>query len=181
MFVATLRYVRVIKPITPMKKLLLCTLLACTFAAASASAGTFKIPNDDFGVASVDIPDSWKPEAIEKGVQANSPDSEIFLSIEAVGSEKGMKATIEESFKMLTDAKVTVDASTKHEQTFKVAGVDATELVYKGKLEGEDQTVSIVFVPIKDKVLVMTYWATASKEKDHSAEIGKIANSIKAL
>ncbi len=55
------------KTLQVMKKFLLCTLLACTLVAASASAGTFKIPNDDFGIASVDIPDKWKPEAIDKG------------------------------------------------------------------------------------------------------------------
>ena len=41
-----------------MKKPLIYTLLACTLLAASASAGTFKVPNDDFGIASVNIPDA---------------------------------------------------------------------------------------------------------------------------
>ncbi len=82
---------------------------------------------------------------------------------------------------MLKDSKVTVDASTMKKQSFKVNGLDATEVIYKGKMDDEDQVVSMVFIPVKDKMLVLTYWATASKEKAHTDEIGKIANSIKAL
>ena len=164
-----------------MKKILLNTLFACTLLAAPAMAGTFKVPNDDFGVASVSIPDSWKPEAIDRGVQGNSPDSEIYLAVEAVGSDKGIESAIDETEKMLKENKVTIDESSQSKSTFQVAGVEATELTYKGKQEGEAQTVSIVLVPLKGKLVIMTYWATASKEKAHAAEIGKIVNSLKAL
>ena len=164
-----------------MKKALLFTLLACTLVAASASAGTFKVPNDDFAIASVDIPDKWKPEAIDKGVQANSPDDEIYVAVEAVGSDKGIDSALDETEKMLKENKVDIDASSQSKSTFKVAGVEATELDFKGKLDGEAQTVAIVFIPLKGKLVIMTYWATASKEKAHETEIGKIVNSIKAL
>ena len=164
-----------------MKKILLCTFFACTLAAASASAGTFKVPNDDFAIASVDIPDKWKPEAIDKGVEANSPDEEIYVAIEAVGSDKGIDAALDETEKMLKENKVDIDASSQSKSTFKAAGVEATELDFKGKMEGEAQTVAIVFIPLKGKLVIMTYWATAAKEKAHEIEIGKIVNSIKAL
>ena len=164
-----------------MKNILLATFFACTLVAASASAGTFKIPNDDFGIASVDVPDKWKPETIDRGVQANSPDDEIYVAIEAVGSDKGIESAIDETEKMLKDNKVTIDESSQSKSTFKVAGVEATEMDYKGKLDGEAQTVAIVLIPLKGKLVIMTYWATASKEKAHETEIGKIVNSIKAL
>ena len=51
----------------------------------------------------------------------------------------------------------------------------------KAKMEGEAQTVAIVLVPLKGKLVIITYWATAAKEKAHEAEIGKIVNSLKAL
>ena len=164
-----------------MKKTLLSTLLACTVLAAPALAGTFKVPNDDFGIASVSIPDAWKPEAIDRGVQANSPDSEIYLAVEAVGSDKSIDAALDETEKMLKENKVSIDASSQNKSTFQVAGVEATELDFKGKQDGEAQTVSVVFVPLKGKLVIMTYWATASKEKAHATEIGKIVNSLKAL
>ncbi len=164
-----------------MKKTLIYTLLACALLATSASAGTFKVPNDDFGIASVSIPDSWKPEAIDRGVQANSPDSEIYIAVEAVGSDKGIDSAIDETEKMLKENKVTIDESSQSKSTFKVAGVEATELDYKGKQDGEAQTVAIVLVPLKGKLVIMTYWATAAKEKAHEVEIGKIVNSLKAL
>jgi hypothetical protein len=37
-----------------------------------------------------------------------------------------------------------------------------------------------VFVPIKDKLIIMTYWVTTAKEKEYQAEVGKIVNSLKA-
>ena len=164
-----------------MKKSLIYSLLACTLLAASASAGTFKVPNDEFGIASVSIPDAWKPEAIDRGVQANSPDSEIYMAVEAVGSDKGIDSALDETEKMLKENKVSIDESSQSKSTFQVAGVEATELTYKGKMEGEAQTVSIVLVPLKGKLVIVTYWATASKEKAHSTEISKIVNSLKAL
>ena len=166
-----------------MKKSLFSTLLACTLAAASASAGTFKVPNEDFGIASVTIPDSWKPKEIDKGVEANSPDGEVYVAVDAVGSDKGIDEEINDTFKMLKDNKVTIDASTKKENKFTIAGVDATELQFAGKLEGEAQTISIVFVPIKEKLVVVTYWSSVAGDKDKadSDAVGAILKSLKAL
>lgn len=166
-----------------MKKTLLYTILACILLGGSASAGTFKVPDDDFGIASVTFPDNWKPKEIEKGVEGNSPDGEAYLAFTAVGSDKGLDAELADTQKMLDDSKVTIDASTKKVQKFKLAGFDATEVNWQGKLEDEAQSVSVVFVPIKGKTVVITYWvsATGDKDKADSEAISKILNSIKAL
>ena len=163
-----------------MKKSLLYTLLACTLVAASASAGTFKVPNEDFGIASVAIPDKWKPKEIDKGVEATSPDGEVYIAIDAVGSDKGMSEEIEDTFKMLKDNKVTIDKSTKKENKLNVAGVEATELQFAGKMEDEAQTVSIVFVPVKDKIVVVTYWSSAAGDKD-KADSDAVVGILKSL
>ena len=166
-----------------MKKILLYTLLACTLVAASAPAGTFKVPNEDFAIASVTIPDKWKPKEIDKGVEANSPDGEVYIAVDAVGSDKGIDEEIDDTFKMLKDNKVAVDASTKKENKFKIAGVDATELQFAGKMEDEAQTISIVFVPINKKLVVVTYWSSVAGDKDKadSEAVVGILKSLKAL
>jgi hypothetical protein len=55
------------------------------------------------------------------------------------------------------------------------------ELIYHGKDEDGPCSVSISFVPVKDKVVVLTYWVTTAKEEKHQPEVGKIVQSLKAL
>lgn len=166
-----------------MKKTLLYTFLACTLLGASASAGTFKVPDEDFGIASVAFPDNWKPKEIEKGVEGSSPDGEAYIAVVAVGSDKGLDAELADTQKMLDESKVTIDASTKKVQKFKLAGLDATEVNWQGKQGDEAQSVSVVFVPIKGKTVVITYWvsATGDKDKADSDAIGSVLKSLKAL
>lgn len=159
---------------------LLTAAAALVFTAIVADAKTIKLPNDDFAFAQISIPDSWDPSEVNNGVEATSPDKAVYISAVGVGSEKGMDAEIEDTFTMLKEHNVELDQSSKKEQKFKINGVEANELIFKGKDEDGPATISITFVPIKNKVVVVTYWVTTSEEEKHSAEVGKIASSIKA-
>jgi hypothetical protein len=162
-----------------MKTLL--TLIAIAFLGViAADAKTFKLPNDDFAIASIEMPDSWKPKVVENGIWGQSADDAVYISVVAVGSDKGMEAEIEDTFQMLKSHNVTLDDSTKKENKFKAGAFDATELLYQGKDEDGPAAVSITFVPIKDKLIIFTYWVTTAKEKEHQQEVGKIVNSLKA-
>jgi len=90
-----------------------------------------------------------------------------------------MNAEIEDTFAMLNTHNVTLDDSTKKENKFKIGSLDATELLFQGKDEDGPAAVSMCFVPIKDKVVVLTYWVTTAKEQEHQQEVGKIVNSLK--
>lgn len=161
-------------------KTLLTLLTLAMIGVISADAKTFKLPDDDFAIASIDMPDSWKPKEIDNGVAGQSADDAVYLSVVAVGSEKGMNAEIDDTFEMLKSHNVTLDESTKKEEKFKIGSLDATELLYQGKDEDGPAAISIVFVPIKDKLIIMTYWVTTAKEKEHQEEVGKVVNSLKA-
>jgi hypothetical protein len=161
-----------------MKTLLI--LLAIAFlATVPVDAKTFKLPNEDFAIASIDMPDSWKPKEFDNGVAGQSSDDAVYISVVAVGSEKGMTAEIDDTFDMLKKQKVTLDESTKKENKFKIGSLDATELLYQGKDEDGPAAISICFVPIKDKMIIFTYWVTTAKEKEHLKEVGTIVNSLK--
>lgn len=162
-----------------MKKLLIFIAIAF-LGTIPVDAKTFKLPNEDFAIASIDMPDSWKPKEFDNGVSGQSADDAVYISVVAVGSEKGMQAEIEDTFDMLKKNNVTLDESTKKENKFKVGGLDATELLYQGKDEDGPAAISICFVPIKDKLVIFTYWVTTAKEKEHLEEVGKIVNSLKA-
>jgi hypothetical protein len=146
-----------------MKTLL--TLIALAFLGTlTVDAKTFKLPNEDFAIASIDMPDSWNPKEFDNGVAGQSSDDAVYISVVAVGSEKGMSAEIEDTFDMLKKQKV---------------ALDATELLYQGKDEDGPAAISITFVPIKDKLIIFTYWVTTAKEKEHLKEVGTIVNSLK--
>jgi len=162
-----------------MKTLL--TLITLAFVGVIAvDAKTFKLPNDDFAIASIEMPDSWKPKAVDNGIWGQSSDDAVYISVVAVGTDKGVDAEIEDTIDMLTKNKVTLDQSTKKENKFKAGEFDATEYLFQGKDEDGPTAVSITLIPVKEKLLILTYWVTTAKEKEHQAEVGKIVNSLKA-
>ena len=49
------------------------------------------------------------------------------------------------------------------------------------KDEDGPTTINITLLTVEDPVIVISYWATTSKEDKYSAAIGKLVSSIKAL
>ena len=146
---------------------------------APAFAKTLKLPNDEFAVASIDFPGSWEPEEINNGVAGESPDKAVYLAAVAVGNNKGMDAELEDTFEFLKEHNVELDQKSKSEDKFKIGSLEAEELTFQGKDEDGPAAVSIAFVTVKDKVVVLTYWVSTDKEKDHQDEVGKILRSLK--
>jgi len=160
-------------------KTLLIFIAIAFLATIPVDAKTFKLPNEDFAIASIDMPDSWKPKEVETGVEGQSSDDAVYMSVVAVGSEKGMNAELDDIFEMIKKHNVVLDDSTKKENKFKAGSFDATELLFQGKDDDGPCAISICFVPIKDKMVIFTYWVTTAKEKEHLQEVGKIVNSLK--
>ncbi len=156
-------------------------LAACLFYSVPAFAKEIKLPNDEFAIASITIPGSWKPEAVEHGVEAESADGAIYMSVVAAGSEKGLKADIDTTFEMLAEHKVKIDESSKKEGKGKINEFETSSLTFKGTDEDGACTVAIIFVPIKKKVLIMTFWFSDEGADKHSKEMDKILASLKAV
>lgn len=147
--------------------------------ALPAFAKTFKLPNDEFAIATITFPSDWEPEEINNGVAGQSPDDAVYMSAVAVGSEKGMNAELDDTFDMLKEHKVQLDQSTKKENKFKLNGEEVSELIFHGKDEDGPCSISISFIPTKNKIIVLTYWVNSDQEKEHQEEVGKILTSIK--
>lgn len=162
-----------------MIKSLLTVILVAAAASVCVDAKTLKVPNEDFAIASITIPDSWEPDEVTNGVSGTSPDGAVYLSVVGVGSDKGMDAEIDDTFAMLKEHNVTLDQASKKENKFKINDLDAEEMLFQGKDEDGPASVSITFVPVKNKVLVVTYWVSTDKEEKHSEEVGKILRSLK--
>ena len=162
-----------------MIKSILTILTIAALGTLAAQAETLKVPSDEFSIASIDIPDSWEPDEITNGVAGTSADGAVYLAVVAVGNEKGMDAEIDDTLEMLKEHKVQLDQASKKENKFKINGLDAEEMLFEGKDEDGPAAVSITFVAIKDKIIVLTYWVSTKHEKKHQAEVAKIVNSLK--
>ncbi len=162
-----------------MIKPILATLILAGLAVFSAEAKTVQIPDADDPVASITFPNDWKLEEISGGYGADSPDEHVYISAVAVEDETDMNAEIDDVFKMLGEHKVELDESTKKEEKFKLNGMEASELQYQGKDEDGPCGVSIVFIPVKNNLIIFTYWITIDQQEKHEAAVGKIINSLK--
>lgn len=154
-------------------------LTIASIGAISAHAKTMKVPSDEFPIASIDFPESWDPDEITNGVAATSDDEAVYLAVVAVGNEKGMSAEIDDTFAMLKEHDVELDQSSKKENKLKINGLDAEEMLFQGKDEDGPAAISITFVPIKDKLIVLTYWVSTADEKKHREEVSTIITSLK--
>ena len=149
------------------------------FAVFPADAKTVKLPDADDPVASITFPNNWDVEEMEGGYGADSEDDHVYISAVAVENETDMNAQIDDVFAMLKEHKVQLDESSKKEQKFKVNGLEATELLFQGKDEDGPCGVSIVFVPVKNNLVILTYWVTTAEEEKHQKTVGNIINSLK--
>jgi hypothetical protein len=157
--------------------LLLGASLVCS---ATSSAKEFKLPNDEFAIASIDIPASWKPEAVDKGVEAQTEDASFYISIVAAGTDKGVTEDVEATKDMLKEHKVKIDESTQKTGEGNVNGFPTKSFTIKGKDEDGPCTVTILIVAIKDKAVVITYWFTDADLAKHEKEVDTIQKSLKA-
>ena len=160
-----------------LKAALVAALLLCPVAGA-ALAKTFKLPEDN-PAATMAIPDSWKPEEIDDGIQATSPDGSVYMSIE-VGDVGNLDDLIENTFAYLKKNTVRIDDSTKKESTTAINGIEIKDITWKGRDKDGPTIVGVSFIPVaQEKVLMLTHWASPAGEKKYNDAIISILTSIK--
>ena len=163
-----------------MIKPLFAAFVATLFVAVSLDAKTVRLPDADEPIASITFPEDWKLEDISGGVAADSPDEHVYISAVVVKNETDVNAEIDDVFKMLKEHNVEFDEASKKENKFKINNLEAEEILYQGKDEDGPCGISITFVPIKNNLVILTYWVTAAEEKKHQEAVGKIIRSLKA-
>src|SRR3981081_4338384 len=106
--------------------------LACSLLLDNlAPAATVNVPEDKPAI-SVDIPDSWKPEATDKGIACESPDKVATIFFE-VTSAKGLDSLIEENVDWLTkDQGVQLDKASEQKQEFEAANLGWKRISWSG-------------------------------------------------
>lgn len=154
-------------------------LVFCAFA-ATAHAKEFQLPDANPAV-SVTLPDAWKPEAIDTGAQATSPDGGAYIALET-SPAKGVSDLINSDIAFLKKNKVTIDPATQQSQDTKINGMPVTFLRWTGKDEDGPTAVTMVIFGVSDKLLLlMTAWASPDAEKKFSADLDATVGSVKPI
>jgi hypothetical protein len=136
------------------------------------------VPSEE-AVATVTIPDDWKTDEIDDGIEATSADGEVYLAIEETDGDS-VKASLEEAMKYLTSKGVTVTESSMKQQEGKLGDLDVVDIAWDGKDEDGPAKISLTVVAVtKTKGLLLIYWASPEGEKKNSEALGAIAKSIK--
>jgi hypothetical protein len=150
--------------------------------ASLAPAETINIPEDEPAI-SVNIPETWKPEATDKGITCESPDKIVTIIFE-VTTEKGLDALIQENVECLVkDQSVQLDKASEHKQDFESAGLKWSRISWDGdSKEWGPATVGFLFTDAgSGKILTVTYWITKKDQEAHFPTLTKIIESVKLI
>jgi hypothetical protein len=162
------------------KTLLIAVAFASTFPFL-AHADTLKFPSDE-PIAEVFIPHSWAPKETETGVDATSPDSAIYFSID-IADDKSMEKTISDAIDFLTKNGVEIDDKSQHEYPdSELNGMKMAHLEWKGKDKDGPVDVELgLIAPSEHKLLVVTYWGSKDTQDKHNDAVQKIMDSLKPI
>lgn len=161
-----------------LRPLALSMLLACA-AVAPGFAKNLALPAKD-PAATLVIPDSWKPEAIDFGWQAKSPDGEVFFSVEYAAGARIQKM-LAANDTWLKDNKIKPKAEPM-EQEFDYNGLPAKVIKYVAQDENGDTEVDFVIVTAgQGRVIMLTLWASKEERAKNTVEIDAIKASFKKI
>ena len=161
-------------------------LLTLILFAALAGAGfggpcvaeTFSI-GPGKGFAKITIPDAWKPKEIDRGLEARSPDEEVYIWAEAFTDETIQTVMTEhEAYFTKQGVQVTGQAKivelTRNGLKMKALDVPAT---WKG-IKTVLQYVMIEAGLPSGQKLLLTEWASPEGDKMHDPVTTAILNSV---
>ncbi|MDB5601935.1 MAG: hypothetical protein JWN71_3979 [Xanthobacteraceae bacterium] len=161
-----------------MKKLLMLTT-CCALLAGVANARNIAVPPND-PAALITVPDAWKFEEFNSGYSAVSPDKDIFFSVEYTTKNK-VETLLKNNQKWMKENDI--DGSVKPTETvMALGGLDGIVYRFDTKDPNGPTRVDFVLLPGgKNRVILLTLWASDKEREKHSSEIDSIMNSVKAI
>ena len=149
-------------------------------AASGVLAKPFELP-DVKPIVTIDLPNAWSPEEIEKGAQATSPDASIYVAFE-VQNLKNLEAAIVEGVKFLAESGVKIDPKSQKKTESKANGFDVIDLAWDGVDKDGPTKVSLSIIVLSEtKVGMLSYWGSPAGERKYATQLKAIADSIQPL
>jgi hypothetical protein len=144
-----------------------------------ALAKSAKLTPDDT-VAVLDFPDSWKVSTIKRGLQAKSPDEEVYVWAELVSSDQ-VDTVQKEHDIYFEKQKVTVSQADPDGK--EVDGRKWAFITPKATYNGKPTVIRYIIINPKvtsGKIIVFTYWASPEGDKNYDKEMDGVINSLRA-
>jgi hypothetical protein len=160
-----------------MRKLALILVLLCLPGIALGKSA--KLTPDDT-VAVLDFPDSWKLSTIKRGLQAKSPDEEVYVWAELVASDQ-VDTVQKEHDDYFEKQKVTV--SKAEPEGKEVDGRKWAFITPNATYKGKPTVIRYIIINPKvasGKIIVFTYWASPEGDKNYDKEMDGVINSLRA-
>ena len=160
-----------------MRKLVLLAALLCLPGMVFAKSA--KLTADET-IAVLEFPDSWKISNIKRGLQAKSPDEEVYVWAELVPSDE-VNTVQKEHDDYFEKQKVTM---AKAEPVPKeVDGRKWAFIEPQSTWKGKPTVVKYIIINpgiASGKIVVFTYWASPEGDKNYDKEMDGLLNSLRA-
>ena len=154
-------------------------LVVCAyFTIPGAAARTFPIPPDR-PVATIDVPDDWRPISIPDGVEGAAMNVKVRIAAEFI-SAPDLDAASAMATAKLRQSGVMVGSETGRAARRRLNGLDALKIDYSGTdPNGEsDITIILVAVPARAGFVAVCYWGEDEAQESVSNDLQSIAESV---
>lgn len=147
-------------------------------AATPALAKKMSVPEDN-PIATVEIPDDWQPDSIDRGAEGTSPDNTTYIAVEEVDGADA-KAATSESIDLFQKDSMKIDESSMKTNDIDFGGKKGVDITVNGTNKDGPQNLEIVLMPTPTdgKFLLLTYWGTPDGAKANKAALDKIQESL---
>ena len=154
-------------------RLLAIAATAALLFATAAHAAEMKFPSTE-PVASITLPDGWTPSETDTGMEVNSADGSIYLSVD-VAEPKDTEQVAKDAIEWLGKQGVTVDLSTQKQSQDKINGRDIFYIDWSGKDKEGDASVGLAALVLSaETILVLTYWGDPAEEQKNATAVGGV-------
>ena len=164
----------------------LCSILTAGIVALAGLAATTPSRAKTFtvgepAVAVVTLPNRWKANEYESGVEATAPNRGAYVAVEAVKIADVETAT-REGILYFQKQGIKIDQASMEKRDTTIAGLPAVGMMWRGR-DGDGPTnVGMTFVVLNDKQSVLLYiWASDDQMRASNAELKAIADSLKPV
>ena len=156
------------------------TILAAAFLAFSPAvqAKVYSIPSKD-AVATVDVPEKWEPNETDDGIELNSEDATIYMSIDAVKADNVANA-VSDKVLLLTKQGLVIDETTKKASDTEQNGLKLHSFHYQGKDDDGPTNfgINLVETGVPNTYLLLAFWANDEALVANEKTLNAITNSV---
>jgi hypothetical protein len=163
-----------------MKKFML-TVVFMLSVIGLAHAKTYQFGSP--AVLQVNLPDRWKSNEIDNGVQSTSPDEGMYLAFESF-AVKDLDNTVKEATNFFFEQGLTLDPASQSHKMYGINQIGANQVSWSAKTkDGSPAKVGLTVFAASGAAtgVIMTYWGGATASAENSKDLNEIVNSLKKM